>query len=132
MRIGLLLIAAALTAGGCGKQTFDERVQQEVDDFNQKQSGRRTDPVTIMDSMHYDADGRILSYCYTVDGKADDPAVITDDVRELQHQQLLDQVKGSINLKPYKEEGITFRYVYYSATTGDVLMECVFSSADYR
>ncbi len=126
----LLTMAAVLT--GCKKQTFDERITKEVAEFNAKQGGQQTDPVTTLDSMHYDVEQRLLSYCYTISGVADDEQTITDEVRDEMHKQLLARVRGSINLKPYKEEGIAFRFVYFSASTGRIFIEDVFGEEDYR
>ena len=55
-KIFLLMATATLLLTGCKKQTFDERVQTEVENFNLKEAPKQLDPYTSFDSMRYDAD----------------------------------------------------------------------------
>jgi hypothetical protein len=127
-KIFLLMATAALVLTGCKKQTFDERVQAEVDHFNEKEAPKRLDSITTFDSMQYDSKQLLLSYFYTL--KTDLPMDLfpKEDVK----QELLRNLRQSLQLKTHKEHGLLFRYKYILSPSGETLIDCTFTPEDYK
>jgi len=122
------MATAALVLTGCKKQTFDERVQAEVDHFNEKEAPKRLDSITTFDSMQYDSKQLLLSYFYTL--KTDLPMDLfpKEDVK----QELLRNLRQSLQLKTHKEHGLLFRYKYILSPSGETLIDCTFTPEDYK
>lgn len=116
----------------CQKQTFEERVAEEVERFNRKESPKKMDEVTTLDSLNFDASSRTMSYCYSLSGPADDESILTPEVKEKQHEVLLQNLRGSIQLKPHKEQGFNFEYRYYSHKSGKLLLRERFTKRHYE
>lgn len=127
-KIFLLMATATLVLTGCKKQTFDERVQAEVDHFNEKEAPKRLDSITTFDSMQYDSKQLLLSYFYTL--KTDLPMDLfpKEDVK----QELLRNLRQSLQLKTHKEHGLLFRYKYILSPSGETLIDCTFTPEDYK
>jgi len=124
----LLMAVAALVLAGCKKQTFDERVLAEVEHFNTKEAPKRLDNSTTFDSMQYDASQLKLSYFYTIE--ADIPADLFP--REDIKQELLRNLRQSLQLKAHKEHGLTFHYKYIEQPAGVTIIDCTFTPEDYK
>lgn len=116
----------------CKKTSFEQRVEKEVTDFNQRDAGRRIDEYTIMDSMSFEAATLTLGYHYTLEGAADDSTLLTDDLQQRNRESLLNNVRSSIAMREYKERGCTFLYIYSSKRTGRVMMQEKISPKDYE
>lgn len=129
--ISLVCFAVLMLLCSCGKESFEERVSREVKDFNEKEAPKRVDQYTTMDSMTWNIQKRTITYYYTMSGIADDPTLITDEVKEAMHDQLLDNIRVSIQLKPYKEQGLNFEYKYFSKKSGKTLYRARFTTKDY-
>ena len=48
------------------------------------------------------------------------------------HDTILKGLRGSLQMKPYKDEGITFCYDYYSISSGKLLFNLTFTPEDYN
>jgi len=116
----------------CQKKSFDERVTEEIEKFNKQEAPKRLDPVSTLDSMTFDVGTHALTYHYTLEGVADDESVLTEDVKHEHRTALLKNLKGSIQLKPHKEQGLKFVYKYYSKKSGKVLIKESFTRKDYE
>ncbi|MBP1531560.1 MAG: hypothetical protein ILA39_05480 [Bacteroidaceae bacterium] len=127
-KIFLLMATATLLLTGCKKQTFDERVQTEVENFNLKEAPKQLDPYTSFDSMRYDADIHTVHYYYTVSGDADGDLFPAEELK----QQLVSNVRNSLQLKAHKEHGLSFHYVYQSQSSGLSLIDCTVKPEDYK
>ncbi len=103
----------------------------DIDNFNHNEAPKRTDQVTVIDSLRFDEGSYTILYFHTLEGVADDITVLTDDVRQQQRDGLLEHLKSNIQLKTYKERRMNFEYRYYSKTTGKLLMKFRFSAEDY-
>ncbi len=126
-------LSLALVLLSCHRQqTFDDKTLADIRDFNDREAPKQMDPVTTLDSMGYQQEDRTLTYFYTLSGMADDPSVLTDEIVQAQQEALLENLRVSIQLKPYKEQGISFEYLYYSQTTGQLLMRYLFTADDYE
>ncbi len=130
--IALSLAGLCLLVAACQKQTFEERVAQEVEEYNSKNPARNVDECTTLDSMSFDITTLTISYHHTLFGDGDNADIITDELRELHRESLVKDVRGSIQMREYKEHGCNFRYVYNSESSGEVLLEEIVTPEDYR
>ena len=80
--------------------------------------------------MSFDLATHTLIYSYTLEGVIDDTAVIHANAPQ---EQMLQQLKNATAMKPYKDAGYNFRYIYYSTKKkGEKLFEATFQEKDYR
>ena len=127
-RIIIIAAVAVMLMAGCKKQTFNERVLVEVEYFNTKEAPKRLDAATTFDSMQYDANEMLLTYFYTIE--TDVPA---DQLpREEVKQELLRNLRHSLQLKSHKEHGVLFHYRYILQPAGETLVDCTFTPEDYK
>ena len=124
----LFLSVLLLSLTGCKKETFDERVEAEVMQFNKKEAPKRLDTYTTFDSMTYDRNTLELGYYYTIESDADISIFPKDKMRE----ELLRNLRTSIQLKQHKERGLIFRYKYYLKRTGETIIDCTFTPEEYK
>ena len=61
----------------------------------------------------------------------DDESIYTEETIDIFHETTLKELKSSIQLKVYKDEGVTFHYDYRSISTGKMLLEMTFTQEDY-
>ena len=121
----------ALLLGSCKRETKDDRFRREFEQFTEKECPKEVSPYTRMDSIAYDIESRTLTEYYTVSGELDIDSLYTDEVVEEFSTNLLKELKGSIALKPYKDEGINFGYLYRSIKTDKFILEVTFTPEDY-
>ena len=136
MRLNKKVLAICLgimiVMGACKRETKDERFKRNFQQFTQKECPKFVDPCTRLDSACYDIGSRTLCYHYTVQDMLDDETIYADEeTTSAFHENILKGLRGSIQLKPYKDEGITFCYSYRSITTGKKLLELTFTEEDY-
>ncbi len=112
-------------------ENFDERCAREAREYTEKQCPRKTDQYTFMDSLTYDDRSRTLNYYYTLEGILDNDTVMDAQACKSFKELLLKNVANSVELKTYKENGISFSYCYYSKTSGRVRLRVLFTPADY-
>ena len=109
-----LLLGALLGFCACHFESFDERCAREAREYTEKQCPRRMDQYTLMDSLTYDDHSRTLNYYYTLEGVLDNDTVMNAQSCESLKDLLRKNVVNSVDLKSYKEKGISFSYYYYS------------------
>lgn len=124
-------IGILLACGACKRETKDEKFQRDFKQFTQKECPKFVDQCTRLDSACYDIESRTLFYNYSVQGELDNDSIYTEELSEAFHNDILKGLKGSLQLKVYKDEGITFCYSYRSMTTGKLLLELNFTKEDY-
>lgn len=124
--LGMLLAFCA-----CKRETKDERFKSDLLEFTQKECPKYIDPCTQLDSVYYNIETRTLTYYYTVQDFLDNDSLYTDEVVEGFREDVLKGLKSSIQMKPYKDEGITICYRYRSTTTGKQLLKLTFEKEDY-
>lgn len=128
-----LLCLALLVCGACKRETKHEKFHQDFLQFTQKECPKQIDPYTRLDSVVYNIEMRTLTEYYTVSDKLDDDSIYANgQIMSNFRETMLKGLKGSIQLKQYKDEGITFRYEYRSITTGEVKLELSFTKEDYE
>jgi hypothetical protein len=127
-----VIIALFLTLTGCKRQTIEERIHEEAEKFTLKNCPKKIDNYTVLDSCIFSIPKRTYFYNYTVQGDLDVESLYTKELHDTFHEQLLSDIKNSIQLKECKDAGISFCYRYYSKRTGKVLMLQKFTKKDYR
>lgn len=126
------LLAGLLLCYSCTRMSRDEQIAREAREYTQKQCPRYVDRSTRMDSTTYDITSRTFAYNYTVEGELDDPAIYTEKVKSLFRDKILQEIRSSIQMKSYKDEGLTILYRYISASTGETRLEYRFEKEEYR
>ena len=129
MRKCLFIIVSALLITSC-QETLEQRCAREANEYSEKHCPAPIAKGVTVDSMSFDVATHTLTYSYTLSGVVDDPAVIS---RNNPREDMLQQLKNATAMKPYKDAGYNFRYIYYSSKDkGKKLFEATFHEKDYR
>ncbi len=131
MRKPLFVLFILLAICSCRKQSFEERVTENIAELNKKLP-IRLDSLSTMDSMVFRPDTYTLQTFYTIEGMADNDSVLTEEFRNTLGDNLLSSLKGNIQYRKYKERDFVLEYLYYSRSTGRLLMNFSFTPDDYR
>lgn len=110
MRKCLFIIAGALLMAAC-QESLEQRCAREAKEYTEKHCPAPIAKGVTVDSMSFDMATHTLTYSYTLNGVIDDPAVIS---RNNPREGMLQQLKNATAMKPYKDAGYNFRYIYYS------------------
>ena len=129
--LAIVCLGTIFVFGSCKRETKDEKFKRDFEQFTEKECPKFVDPCTRLDSACYDIGSRTLSYHYTVQDMLDDESIYTDEVVEMFSDNIQKELKSSIQMKGYKDEGITFHYDYRSTTTGKILLDLSFTPEDY-
>lgn len=124
-----LLAGLALMLSAC-KESMDDRIERELEQFTQNQCPKPIDKYTVMDSAIYRRPTKTIEYHYTVQGDLDNDTIYSTDLEEVFHDQLYENITKSIQLKPYKDYGCSFHYFYRSKTSGKMRLEFEFGPDD--
>ena len=117
----------------CKRETKDEQFKSVFEQFTQTECPKFMDESTRMDSICYDIETRTLTEYYTVMNSLDNDSVYANEqLINSFRETMLKGLKGSIQLKRYKDEGITFRYHYRSDSTGKTRLELIYTKEDYE
>lgn len=121
--VGVLLMTAC-------QETLEERCAREAREYSKKNCPALIAKGVTVDSMSFDVATHTLIYSYTLEGAVDDSTAINkNNPREL----MLQQLKNATAMKPYKDAGYNFQYIYYSTKDkGKRLFEATFHEKDYR
>ena len=65
-------------------------------------------------------------------GRDNESIYSNEDMTSSFHDTILKGLRGSLQMKPYKDEGITFCYDYYSISSGKKLFNLTFTPEDYN
>ena len=132
-RLFLLALATPvlLALGACRHTSRLERFAREAQSFTEKQCPFNVDEYTRMDSTTFDIDTRRYYYNYTVNGILDDASVYTPEQGQRYRDMTLEEIRSSIQLRGYKEAGLTLVFRYYSEQSGRLLAEYEFTKEDY-
>ena len=132
-RLSLLVIATPmlLALGACRHTSKLERFAQEARAFTEKQCPFNVDDYTHLDSMTFDIATCCYYYNYTVNGILDNDSVYTPEQGQRYRDMTLEEIRSSIQLREYKEAGLTLVFRYYSEQSGRLLAEYQFTKEDY-
>ncbi|MBO5616684.1 MAG: hypothetical protein J5932_11320 [Prevotella sp.] len=125
----IVFIMACLFITAC-QETLEERCAREAKEYSKKHCPAPIAKGVTIDSMSFDVSTHTLIYSYTLSDVVDDTALIR---RNNPKEQMLQQLKNATAMKPYKDAGYNFRYIYYSTKNkGAKLFEATFQEKDYR
>lgn len=127
----VLCIGILIVFGACKRETKDERFKREYEQYTQKECPKEVSLYTRLDSVCYSIENRTLTEYYTVWDVLEDKSFYTEETTEALHNDILKELKGSIRMKPYKDEGITFCYDYRSQTSGERVIKLTYTPEDY-
>jgi len=132
--VSVILLAGVLfICNACKRETKDERFRREFQELTLKECPKMLDESTRLDSASYNIENRTLCYHYTILGSSDDESVYANEKVITEYRNnILKGLKGSIQLKRYKDEGITFCYEYRSNKTGKKVIVFSFTQEDYN
>ena len=120
-----LLLALGLVA--C-QENFDKRLQREAQEFTANHCPMEPAPGTRLDRATYSPAARTNTLWYSL-SPANEQA--TRENAGLLPRLLVRELSGDVNFKAVKDEGITFRYVYRSQTTGEVVYDTKVTADEY-
>ncbi len=127
----LFVLFVLLALCSCRKRSFEEKVAENFAAINRKLP-IRLDSLSTMDSIMFRPDTYTLQTCYTIEGMADNDSLLNEEFRNTLGDNLLSSLKGNIQYRAYKEKDFVFEYLYYSKTSGRLLMNFIFTPDDYR
>ena len=117
----LACLGALIAFSACKRESMDEKIKRDCEQFTQRNCPQSISGFQL-DSLCYDIDSRTRSEYYTIEGDAD---------KNKFSEFTLGALKNDLDSKHLKDEGINFRYVYRSATNGEILFEFTFTKEDY-
>lgn len=126
-----MLACTIVLLTACKRETMDDRICRQTREYTRTSCPKRMDEYTVLDSMAYSADGRTMSYYYSVSGKMDVDTLYTSAMKGLFDTSLLNNIRHNPGLNELKEHDVTFRYTYYSRTNGDVYMSFRYTPDQY-
>lgn len=129
-RLFLFLPLLLLTLFSCRQSSFDDQCAEQAEEFTEKQCPKKISEGVVLDSMTYSKTLRCLSYHYTLCGKIDDAKLVQGNIGMFRNQ-LLSMITNSVELKRAKDEGMSFRYVYNSASLHKQLVSITLRKEDY-
>ena len=126
-----IAILVLLSFGACRHISRMEKIAHEARTFTEKQCPFNVDEYTRIDSTTFDIATRCYYYNYTVNGILDNDSVYTPEQGQRYRDQTLEEIRSSIQLRGYKEAGLTLVFRYYSEQSGRILAEYRFTKEDY-
>ena len=124
-------LALLATLAAC-HESLEDRAAREAAEYTKKNCPTPVVQQTRTDSLTFDKATRTIGYWYTLCGSADNAEQINTQQEKLRGI-LLDGLKGSTQLKIYKDAGFNVRYVYHSEKDPKtVLLDYTFSRKDYQ
>lgn len=127
----IICLATLVTLGACKRTSRDEQFAREARQFTEKQCPHEVDFCTRLDSTTYDIPSHTYAYHYTLYGELDDARLYTDEIKARHREKVLSEIRSSIQMRSFKEAGITLLYRWNSEKTGNVLFELSFTKEDY-
>lgn len=126
----LPFLLLALTA--C-QESFDERCRREAREYTERFCPQQMDNHVTLDSTVYDATSRTYRYYYSI-ARNEQTAGMEERVKAQEadfRSKLLLMLINSVQLKPYKDEGINFEFVYAFSADRTPMLRIRFTRADY-
>lgn len=117
--IACSLVAIVIGLVSCKKQTIDDVAEEQAKGLTENCPFVVGDGI-VNDSVTYNRTTRTLSYYFTVAGEIDS-AEYMESNKQATHDALASDLRNQIELNRYIEEGISFRYVYHSASEPGVV-----------
>ncbi len=128
----LVLMALAFSLVGCNRQLdFYEKCKKEADMQTQRICPRKVDTGIILDSIKFSEQEKAFKYYYTMEDSLFARDLLIKYKEEIR-QNLCKNIVNSIELKKYKEKGISFQYIYFYRKTKEKALAYTFTQNDYN
>ncbi|MBR2153190.1 MAG: hypothetical protein IJ901_01035 [Bacteroidaceae bacterium] len=115
----------------CQEKKFD-RFERESIEYTMRHCPKQMDEITVLDSMVFHNDGSLdYKYYYSVQLTKDQYEAFQNILGEVK-DIALKSIRNSIDLKPMKEAGLNFVYIYRDAKTGKHLAKYVITPEEYQ
>lgn len=132
-RITIILLVMLLAFTSCQEKKADF-FERDAREYTEKNCPQVLDEYTMLDSVVYvkeqDGVGELVQY-YTLNLSVEARNELMKQLGELAEMNLT-TIRNSIVLSKYKEEGVSFTYIYHDATTGEKIVEYHFTKKDYE
>ena len=122
-------LIAVLALSAC-QESLEEKAVKEAVDYTKKNCPLPINEYQYLDSFTFERSTHTFGYYYKMVGAMDTAAAIQPAEMA---RSLKENVKNATFLKPYKDEGYSFKYVFYSEKNPDVVYYATsVTEADYR
>lgn len=128
--LALAVLMPVFMLCACTQSSFDDQCKEQAADFTAKHCPQKISEGVVLDSMVYSKAVKCVSYYFTLSGKIDDAGFLQAN-KALLREQLIGQIRNSVELKKVKDHKVLFRYVYLSETDGRTLTTVTISPSDY-
>lgn len=125
-KIYLISMLAAMICGSC-QEKKTELYAREAKEMTE-QCPMILGKYIRMDSVAYFEPTNEFVYYYMMDSQMSMDSIEPKYVR----QELLNQIKNSPEMMPYIKDSMTFRYVYRTASSGEVVMDFRFEPKEFH
>lgn len=128
----LQLLFLVILFSACNRISNDERICMQTRKYTQENCPLRMDQYTMLDSMVYHIDGKIMSYHYSLSGVMDTDSTHNTITYNAFHEMLLNNILQNTGLHELRQHHVSFQYIYTSSTTGKEYMRFNFTPSDYN
>ena len=128
----ILSILALFLVMACNHESKDERISRQAREFTKTSCPKPMDEYTVLDSLVYVPDGKVMTYYYSVSDRMDTDSVYDSKMLDVFHTSLLSNIRQNTGLLELKEHSVTFKYVYSSSTNDKIYMSYIFAPCDYK
>lgn len=112
------------------QKSREQHIEEEAKDMT-KMCPITIDEATTLDSMTYSKTDNTINYYYSLGGELDNFDKINPLKSKIVDKQL-ETIRNSVELRKYKEWGVSFKYVYHSMTTKRLLLSMKFTKEQYQ
>ncbi len=126
----LLLLLVLLVTVACS-ESLEDRAAREAKEFTTKLCPTPYVNYERTDSCVFDENAKMYVYYMSLRDKADNKVQIDKHIKQYRNI-LVQSVTNNTKLAAYKKEHFSFRYIFRSAKTGDVLIDETITSNDYK
>ena len=95
-----MLLLLALVS--CSHESKSDRICLQARNFTKNSCPKQMDEYTVLDSLVYDTEGRMMSYYYSVSRKLDVDSIYNSKLLSVFHANLLDNIRQNIRLHELK------------------------------
>ncbi len=125
------LVLAMATLAACHHETLEDKAEKMARDYTERYCPTPMKNMQRTDSIVFDRNTHTFCYYYLVSGAADNKEVL-DSMRPQLREALIKDLVGNVGNKVYKEAGYSYRYVFFSETTKQLLYEEELTEKDYK
>lgn len=131
IRLSVAVLVSMLVLSACHHTTLEDRAEQEAKEFTQRYCPTPVNNFQRTDSVNFDRKTHTFNYYYRLSGAADNPETIKK-MRAKLRAALIDDLVDNTGSKTFKDQGYSFRYVFVSEKSKEVLFEEELTKADYQ